>query len=637
MKPKNLRGEEGQAAVLITLLVMFAFIALTALAIDGGHLYVVRRDLQNMGDAACLAAATELSLGGDTEGAIAKAQEYVIRNGGAEEFYTEQEGTGVGLVKGIEVSGANVRVALQEDVDTYFTMIFNRSSALVGARSRCNSQIGGGLLPIAVRRYDGFGKDPSLLDLLANKNCQPPGCYYDEDSDTVYLDGYYGRTPFHPISDTLHVPTPGERDDETTGNIDCDPDPPQGDDILDGVCVLGVETDTNDGTEKFSGFVSLDIRNIADPLHRHIEYYNGATGQDATNKALSSRWFCERGWRGRRVPTLGDQLAYLPGVSAAMTGQDMLNCDPPWEVGQQFVAVVYSGYVWDVPEAKMEIHPWVNPVPPIFPSITDTVTYTLTLEKVGLWPPYANFELQWDFMEGADEINPNVEFSENPVEMAENRLVASVDMIVYAENPITDTSYLSALTVRARDTSLGLTRWASTNFVYGEIGPDFTLYAHGREFSVPQGGVLRITVTARGFAGFSTPNADLSASQVMPVPPPAVFSQTGGPSKVKIEDGVDNEEKVNLKFNADASPGTYELLLTATAKDGVEHSVPILVNVYEPTGEEPHQFVIVEGFAPFEISYIDNNDVVAYAIGPIVPDLSLITAGTRGSLLPWAP
>jgi len=667
MNTKELRGEQGQAAVLITLLLIFAFIALTALAIDGGHLYVVRRDLQNMSDAACLAAATQLSLGGDEVAAIDKAKEYVIRNGGSADLYAPQtppEGGGRDLVKGIEVSGADVRVALQEDVETYFTMIFNRHSALVGARSHCNRMAGWGpLLPIAVRRFEVANPESDQLDLLANKKADPRApvectygvdCHYPATSISMTLPSRYGEMPFHKLL-PQYEPITGTVEISSTGNINCDLTPQDG--TYEGVCVLGVCTKcatTNDGTGSYTGWVALDIRNIVGPGSPAYEtspaYLNNATGQVATNKALSSQWFCNRGWVGNIPPMLGDQLGFLPGVSAAMTGQDMLNCDPPWEVGDQFIGVVYSGYVWNIPDLEVTIDPGYGVISATVPGETHVVTYTVTLKKPPEspeWPAQANFALDaWFTAPAPAAITPTIAFvGGNKVTLEPWEDVDSVTMEVSVTDPmdLADyTNYVSALTVVARETGIGLKRWGSTNFAYRgnpdfDTYKDFTLYARALEFNAVQGAKVPIILPTMAFGGFKQNKAPvrvLVGGQDCGL----LFTPACNGETIDIPNSVNKGDRVELRVRGDALVGQYNVKLEVDpVTAGVpSHSVNIVVNVYEDTGGTPTRFVIVEGFADFEITYIDGNDVVAYAIGPIVPDItSSELFGMRPSLLPW--
>src|SRR5512139_123116 len=117
-------SESGQAAALVALLLFFAFMALAALAIDGSMTYSVRRDLQNVADSAALAACRAIA-NNDTSGgsvetvATNAAQNSIITHLGAlAPFASPNVGTGVGLVKGIEISAKQVRVAVMRQIPT---------------------------------------------------------------------------------------------------------------------------------------------------------------------------------------------------------------------------------------------------------------------------------------------------------------------------------------------------------------------------------------------------------------------------------------------------------------------------------------------------------------------------------------
>lgn len=629
MMATSRRAEEGQAAVFITLLLMFALIALAALAIDGGHLYLVRRDLQNVADAACLAAATELSLRGTADDAHNAAVEYIVANGGDADLYTPQAGDGVDLVKGIQVSGADVRVAVQTLVDTYFTRMFNRSQAAVGARAHCNAVAAGGLLPIAVRRYEYNEDETEQLDLMANKGCKPEtsGCYYHDASthDEHTWNGRYGLMKVHLPKDT-YTPRDGGKTDGTTGNLNCDVPPKDGD--TEGLCVLGDGVGTNDGTADFRGFILFDVRNL---VPGPVEYHNGATGQADTNKEISQQYF-HSGYQGP-LPQVGDQLAMLDGISNDFAPQEMSKY---WNEGDEFAAIVYSGFVWNKPDLEVTIEPVINPDLPKFVSAANPATYTVTLEKVGPepWHADATFELEASFMElgGAyGEIAPVVEFDDDEIELPQGQESESVDMVVYATNPITPTAYVSALTVRARETTLGVKRWASTSFRYGYHGPDFTAYTSALEFSVPQGGSLDIPITTRGL-NVQNPQAPTWASPIG-YGWESVFLP-GQSDSIRIRDDKNTTSSVTLHVRDDAAVGSYPVVLTVNEVE--THSVQFAVNVYQPVpGGEPTRFIIVEGFALYRISYVDENTIAAYAIGEIVDDPSEFISGLNPRLLPW--
>ena len=53
--------EEGQSIIIVALFFFFAFLVFAALSVDGSIIYLRRRQLQNMADAAALTAAEYLS------------------------------------------------------------------------------------------------------------------------------------------------------------------------------------------------------------------------------------------------------------------------------------------------------------------------------------------------------------------------------------------------------------------------------------------------------------------------------------------------------------------------------------------------------------------------------------------------
>jgi hypothetical protein len=206
------------------------------------------------------------------------------------------------------------------------------------------------------------------------------------------------------------------------------------------------------------------------------------------------------------------------------------------------------------------------------------------------------------------------------------------------------TKYLTAVTVQARDaTFTNLKRWASTNFMYGVVTGDFTLAADSLEIVAEPGDHLNIPLTTRGF-GFSAekPNlAPITGGFCPPLPSfgwDQVFS-SDPESEIEIKDGISSSEVFPVDIRDDLLPGQYglyELCLTVGEGPGPVHTVSLTVAVSEPTeGGTPTRFVIVEGFAPFQISYIDNNDILAFAIGPIGPTLEEVTVAGRSGLLPW--
>lgn len=397
-------GETGQAAVLIPLLALFAFIALAALAIDGGSLYLARRALQNQSDAACLAAAVELAQGGTTGDAQTAAESYVILNGGGPERHTPVTGSGVDLIRGITVSGLEVRVALQRDVPTVFTALIGRPPTIVGARSRCNAEAGGGLLPIAIKRYgedgdltanlggtceDGgngtctnpAGPDGIIDDVDCTNNTPPPGF----SCDTRYgLDlGNSGQganpVPWHNVvdytkpagSDVVWAwpqmpgapdPTQEPADPQCLFlppfDVGCPANPVvngPGSVPGRGIYIVGDGAFANvSGGQDFRFFVSLDVRCITCGANR---WYNPAipvqpTTSVQTLKSLGQHWMCH-GYIGD-LPQPGDQIGAFSGADANQAAAELADCYDP---GDRVSVIVYDGTLFQDPDFMLEIAP----------------------------------------------------------------------------------------------------------------------------------------------------------------------------------------------------------------------------------------------------------------------------------------
>jgi hypothetical protein len=248
---------------------------------------------------------------------------------------------------------------------------------------------------------------------------------------------------------------------------------------------------------------------------------------------------------------------------------------------------------------------------------------------------------------GCGVITPTVDIP-STVTLPQGSSSVTTIMTVSAANPIT-TTCVSALTVQAREIGvpLGVTRWASANVLYGEdeeIGADFTLYASPLEVDAYQDHSADIDLTTTGFGGLRQKNAPLNAQLVWP--PDRTWGDvfTSNPSStIEIRDGKYILSTFILAVSPNAPPsgaGTpYIVRLTVSPSGGAPPaSVEIAVNVYSYTpGEvEISDFVIVEGFAPFRVSYVDANTIGAYAIGPIREHVEDIISGLNPRLLPWA-
>ena len=112
------REQGGQVLVLVAILIT-VLLLMAALAVDMGHVYAERRQMQNAADAGALAGARALCLGFSEEGASDQAQLYAAANGASSATVT--------------VNGDRVLVVARTTAETYFAGIIGMNSVDVAA------------------------------------------------------------------------------------------------------------------------------------------------------------------------------------------------------------------------------------------------------------------------------------------------------------------------------------------------------------------------------------------------------------------------------------------------------------------------------------------------------------------------
>jgi len=298
-------------------------------------------------------------------------------------------GTGAGLVKGIEISTKEVRVAVMRQIPTVLSQFAGRGSSFINAQARCDSTAGGGLLPIAVPRYlvsedtSVSPPNPPYTDFVAVKGAP----IYPTDSVTVTWDGRYG--PFDvPVPTSPWIASDGALADSNTG--------PE-------VLLLGSSADTNNGTASMRDLVLLDIRNVASG--NALEYYNGADSQADAAKYMSRDWIRQHGYPGP-YPQVGSQVAILDGASNDFTTHAMIN-DAEYRPGDAVAAIVYDGFVWNRPDFLVTFNPQSGGSGIVTSYPTDSsnaVAYDLRIDKAGPasagWFAPQNFNLKFVFNNG---------------------------------------------------------------------------------------------------------------------------------------------------------------------------------------------------------------------------------------------
>jgi hypothetical protein len=627
------QSEAGQAAAVVALLLFFVFLPLAALAIDGGIVFLMRRDLQNVADASALSACIDLAHGGNEATALVTATNTVATNLGTYADYvgdsppTSNTGTGTSLIKGIEISGVEVRVALQRLAPTVLTQFFGRGQTPVTAQARCGANYGGGVLPVAVQRFDGRNPGATYVDHIAAEGAP---LYTTEVPVPVWHNTQYDYD--------VMVPLPLSQWTASANN----PGPV--------FSLVGQSSETNITPSSMNGMVSLDIRNVAAGAGL-LEFYNGVTsGQANAYKDVTSQYLCAHGYPGP-FPQIGSQVAQLMGVSANFGPGTIGNCQ--YHVGDSVVAIVYDGYVWRTPDFQVTLAPnnSLNPngIANVYPypnTPASAVQYSLTLGTAGpaAWFNPLSFDLTFFLSEpvlpdlhillDGNPVTPGTPYRVNNVSQSTGW---SKTVAIYMDSASISqtTSYLGGVSLLAESVSLGHTRGDSSQFGF-QASSDFAVSTDDAQAFVNQGGSQNINLNTLG-VGLNCNNVPVHAD-IVGGGWGTYFSSSQN-TNVKV---TNQPQSVNFGLTA-ITTGLNDTTVTVRFTVGPgscttkQHSIDIPVAIKQPLANQAtiDNFVIIQGFAVLRIESITSNDVLARAISPLLPDLSTVMVGLRPRLVPW--
>lgn len=371
------RKRQGQALVTMALfaIVLFLFVGL---GIDSGMIYMERRHLQNVADAACLAASSEISFGGDADSAKKAANDYIIRNMEANaraafdlpenlstlDFINNPTGTGVDLTRGIEVNGSEVRVAVTFPAFTYFMRLGGIDTYDVMARARCDATQGGGLWPVAIVRFPGYDDKEDRIG-VANTGVTLPQTYGNghkvkylkvrdilqpkSRNDGVLNNGSGNTgTGCSPDRNWYNWPTLGNPDDQTGPyHQPCEAATVGAPGYE--VEMAGLNANPNVGNNSYSGPLLLDARQISFTPHL---FYNGQSKDTSTNawKDTIVKYILTQ-YPGPDVLP-GQQIGVISGIN---TGNILDAIDDRYNGGEIVTALVYNGQLYQDPDFRLTV------------------------------------------------------------------------------------------------------------------------------------------------------------------------------------------------------------------------------------------------------------------------------------------
>ena len=284
MKYNN--SERGQAIVLIVFAI-FGLVVMAALIVDGGNMYLMRRNAQTAADAGALAGVYAICVQGVTDPTDAVTEYVTVQNGAS--------------LKNIELTSSQLEVTVTLTQGTFFAKVFNHPTSTVEAfaAATCYNPKGiGDLLPIAWScrapegETDNLGNDCTVKGIPHEifETIQRSGFQFD----TYLLDEGDDVTALSYQSDLDHLAGEGkmiyvvmdsnkfdlsvcEEPQWGTGNINCD---------LDDDGILDVEGRGDRGWLSLDGQMGAsDLKNIISngfPGEVTIDtWYSGAPGTKA--------------------------------------------------------------------------------------------------------------------------------------------------------------------------------------------------------------------------------------------------------------------------------------------------------------------------------------------------------------------
>jgi hypothetical protein len=325
--------ERGQVLIIAA----FAFAALVGVAavvLDLGNGMLERRRLQNVADAAALAAAREIAYGGPaSESAAAAVAQQMVRdstNNTVSLPYPPPAdgGSGVGLTNGIEFyyNGNNgldsVRVALRKNVPAFLAGILGQDRVTVAVRSRA-AMTALGVLPVAARRYAGQNPDVPL-------GVSP---------NAATAQDFLRRAGSDTISSWDHFTTPPS---DVVATVD-NPGTPFPFAAQQAIPPIGP-------SDSFRGIISPYIRNLSGGGTFLPPTY--PTSSASSWRELSDLLFTHKmGYTGPMV-LVNEEVACLGGTNAGDTAKMLMNVFP---IGTRVIALVYDGRVYGLPDFSMKI------------------------------------------------------------------------------------------------------------------------------------------------------------------------------------------------------------------------------------------------------------------------------------------
>lgn len=636
MANRGASSEQGQILVVMATVLFFVLLGATAVAVDLGNGFLQKRRLQNVSDAAALAAAYELSRGATQSVARSAAEAIMSSNLGATfTFPAGNTGSGTNLTEGIEFGLNNVRVALRRPVNAMFAPVLGVNALTVSARSK--AQVGrSGMLPISVKRFSG-GNTAFPLDSAGQ-----PDPVYDylkpKNFDTITGNPRAWPSPLtsSPSPEAGYTPPDGY-DPNVSGRV---------------MPILGHDAQANvaNGND-FHFWVIPDVRNVTQATP---DYYNGVTPLTSVQqlKDLSSSYLWPLpGYPGPH-PVVGEQIAVLNGVDTKKAVDALRKS---FRRGDVVTAMVYDGTVYRKPSFSLQVDQAKKSTSSL---VTNPVTFTVTVvpnnnfssSGVKFWATGMQGWADWQF--GSGSLN-------QPYDLA---VPASGTAVGFQVSSTAEKTGARTALIMAYDQATGTAASVAVTVVVGGE-PGFSVSCSEAFKETEQGSPAEFVLQLTGENGYPQtdvytnvlewyvfnpldPTNPTSLNQTPPSGMSVSIPSNDNPARLKNNAQV----KVNVLTGAGTPVGIYMVRLqlwdgTPSHVQEVHLVVEVILAGTGTNIASATSFVNVLGYANFVITYYnnsttpsneDNNTVYGYAVSGLAADPSGLRMGLNPRLVGWS-
>ncbi|MCJ7712101.1 MAG: hypothetical protein MUQ32_14865, partial [Chloroflexi bacterium] len=409
--------------------------------------------------------------------------------------------------------------------------------------------------------------------------------------------------------------------------------------------ILGQGADPDNGAD-FRGFIALDIRNYQTSSSQ-LYYNNVAPSTNAlTLKDMQAQWILDGGYPGPLFPAVvtppdaNDQVAIMSGNSAGIAVEAFRERFAP---GDEILVAVYSGVTMQIPDFSMSS-------PGIVTVAADGPTANAGSFRVSRNQAFSGVVALSTVADAHDPANPLVlgtmlnptapiTYSPNPVTPSLGA-GTSVAMQNVAMSGATDGVYALWLKGEAGSPYL-TTKYTPIALKVGAVNKDFSFTSDSSQQTAATAGssvsfTLNLKRSGGAFGGGVDLSLDAMPGETLPAglgavtfsPASVTPSSAGASSTLTIGTGT-------------LAPGRYQFVVRASGTNGDARKVTRLmiltVNVATSSSGGNQEYVDIVGFAVMRVAATTSNNVTAYAITPVIPDLadSRLRRGQVARLAPW--